>query len=334
MAGSHTKLALSTTCLGLHPNHHLEDKLEAAARYGFKGIEIVYADLENYSRRHGISLQKAADKIAYLCKHHDLHVLSLCPFENFEGSSSPLNQRLQEAKRWLEIANGLGAAHMQVPAQYRPDAIGDESTIVAELQALSDLASSMDPPIKIAYEPMSWSIYHSLWQEALRLCDAVDRSNFGLCVDTFHIASRIWGDPYAQDGMQKDGPRRLEYSLRRFVADVPMEKLFYIQLSDGEKLDPPFSETHPWYAEGEAAEFSWSKHGRPFPLETQFGGYFPVKEMLKAWLIDMNYQGWISFETFDERMREEGFKLREGARRAEQSWQLLWKEVEIQNSRS
>ncbi|KAF2002098.1 xylose isomerase-like protein [Amniculicola lignicola CBS 123094] len=275
-------LALSTSCLGLHPSHALDDKLKTAARHGFRGIEIVYGDLETFARTQNSSPISAAQSIRMLCNNLNLHILSLCPLENWEGDTSrALEERFRIARDWIVLARILQADYVQMPAQFgTKDVTGDEHTLVRELRALADMAAEDEPSISIAYEPMSWSTYYSTWQSALRLAEMVDRLNFGICLDTFHIATEMCCSPH--DSL----------------------KLFYIQLSDCALFTPPFSPGHPWYNASEAAEFSWSKNGRPFPLEEELGGYMPVVETVRAW-------------TFDWRMREEGFGVGEGGRRVE-----------------
>jgi sugar phosphate isomerase/epimerase len=318
--------ALSTSCLGLHPSHSLDQKLRATAKHGFTGIEIVYGDLERYSVARNTSMIEGAKLVRQQCYDLNLTILSLCPFENFEGTKSPISKRLEEAKRWLEIARVLGALHLQIPAQYGKNVDTSESIIVSELQQLADLASSSKPVVGIAYEPMGWSTCYSTWEDALRLNDKVNRSNFGLCLDSFHILSKLWGDPFSVSGIYSDGPQKLAASLRRMAKELPLEKIKYIQLSDGEKFEPPFSDSHKWYLEGEDAQFTWSKWARPFPLETDLGGYMPVTDFVRTVLKELGgdgWKGWVSMETFDRRMRNEGFKVDDGAKRARVSVKKL-----------
>ena len=266
---------------------------------------------------------EAAERTKKLCADNGVEILSLAPFENFEGTRSPLNGRLVVAKHWIDIARKLNAPYVQVPAQYGQGASTDKAVIVSELQQLADLASAEEPVVSIAYEPMSWSTYCSTWETALDLTEAINRKNFGLCLDTFHEATKLWGSPFEPSGKYPTGDRDLSESLRRFLERCPLEKISYIQLSDGELFDPPFSKTHPWYLEGEAPQFTWSKHARPFPFETELGGYLPVLEIVKAWVMAKGYTGWISMEVFDRRMRREEFKPEEAGRRAKESWRKL-----------
>ena len=317
------KLAIATPSLGLHKSHTLDRKIIAAAEQGFQGIEIVFGEIETHSQNQRNSIHAAAKEVRQMCDDHRLQVVSLCPFENFEGNRSPIEERLKKASLWVDIARTLGALFIQVPSQFDLSASRSEQIIVRELQQLADLASITSPVVKIAYEPMSWGICYPTWETALRLTNLVDRQNFGICLDTFHIGTRLWGSPLVSSGKYLNADAHLADSLRRFLAEFPLEKLFFVQLSDAELLDPPLSTSHPWYLEGEAAEFTWSKHARPFPLEADKGGYLPIVEILKAWVVDKGFTGWISFESFDRRMTEESYDPKVAAVRARRSWEKI-----------
>lgn len=311
----------------------LDQKIRISARHGFSGVEVVYKDLEVYAKSHSLSLMAGVEVIRQLCDGLKLEILSLAPFENFEGDNSPLDQRLQEAQRWINIARALRATYLQVPAHYGANCSGDENVIVSDLQRLSDLGSAKEPLVSIAYEPMSWSSHISTWQSTLQVINAVDRSNFGLCLDSFHILTKLWGSPYEVSGMYPNADANLMASLASFEKDFPIHKLFYVQLSDGEKFDPVFSREHPWFVEGEAAEFTWSKHARPFPGETNLGGYLPVGAFLKACVVDKGFKGWVSMEIFDRRMRDAAFKIDDAVTRATASWARLLREVQSTRSK-
>lgn len=317
------KLAITTSSLGADPAQTLDRKINAAAKHGYDGMEIVYGDLAAYSHLRGIPITTGAEQIRQLCSDKRLTVLSLCPFENYEGNTSPLENRLKAAAHWIDIARRLGAEHLQIPSQFDPSSVGREDIIISELRQLADIGSASHPVVKIAYEPLSWGLYCSTWETALRYVDRVDRPNFGLCMDTFHEMTKLWGNPLDASGKYPDGERALASSLRRFLAECPVEKVFYVQLSDGELLNPPISEIHPWFAKDEAPEFTWSKHARPFPLESEYGGYLPVAEVFKAWVIEKKFTGWVSMEIFDRRMRNPAFEPEDGAARGQKSWHKL-----------
>lgn len=321
------KLAISTISLGQHPSHSLDHKIKAAAQAGYSGIEVVFSDLEAFSKSQNLSLIDGAERIKAICDATRVEILALAPFENYEGDNSPLSNRLQKAVRWIEIARILGAPYLQVPSQFKADAIGNGDVITAELQQLTDLGSSEQPLISIAYEPLSWGTYHNTWEDSLQLVQAVNRPNFGLCLDTFHIVTKLWADPFAVSGKFPHADQNLRHTLDHLVKHCPLDKIFYVQLSDGEKFDPPFSKDHPWYLEGEAPQFTWSKHARPFPLEKHLGGYMPVSECVKAWVIEKGFKGWVSLETFDRRMRERESRPEDAAARGIRSWRNVQLEL-------
>lgn len=322
------KLAIGSLSLGQHPSHALDHKIRAAAQAGFAGIEIVFSDLERFGQSNGLSLFEGASRINAICAENDLSIISLAPFENYKGDQSPLIDRLRKATRWIEVARILRASFLQIPAHYGADAIGNYDVILGELRQLCDLASSKHPLVSIAYEPMSWSTHHSTWESALKLVESVDRDNFGLCLDTFHILTKLWADPFAPSGQYPDAEELLRDSLRRFVRDCPLEKIFFVQLSDGERFDPPFSKEHPWYLESEAPQCTWSRHARPFPYEAELGAYMPVAEVARAWIVEKSYSGWVSMEIFDHRMRGKDCKVEHAAMRGMESWKKLRHELD------
>ncbi|KAI6914593.1 xylose isomerase-like protein [Hortaea werneckii] len=317
------RLAIASVSLGLHPAHTLPQKIVAAARAGISGIEITYSDLNDYARSVSLSLLEAARDIRQLCEVQSLFILAFASFQNFEGQQTPLHERLQKASEWLAITNALGAAHLQVPSNYDRGASGEPNVIRSELQQLADLAKSFNPPIKIAYENLGWGTHCHLWQQALEIVRQVDRENFGLCLDSFHFSVALWADPYSPTGIQPNGDRQLEDSLRELVTQLPLEKLFYLQLSDGEKLNPPYSEKHPWFDPALQPGHVWSNEARPFPLETEYGSYMPVWTIAHAFLVELGYTGWVSMETFDRRMKSEGEAPSKSAQRARNSWDAL-----------
>ena len=317
------QLAIASVSLGQHYSHTLPLKIVAAAQNAICGIEITFPDLEFYSNSLSISMLDAARKISGLCTAHRIQVIAFVSFQNFEGNLSPLNERLRKADSWLAIARALGAEYLQVPSMYDRNISGDHEVIVSELRQLADLASASGPAVKIAYENLAWSSHCTLWQEALRIVQEVDRDNFGLCLDSFHLSTALWADPFSPSGKKPNGDHKLEESLQDFVKNCPLDKIFYIQLSDGEILDPPYSESHPWYDPDLAVGHVWSNEARPFPLETDYGAYMPVEIIAKAFLVDKGFSGWVSLETFDRRMREEENVPVQNARRAIKAWRHL-----------
>ncbi|KAJ5758540.1 hypothetical protein N7520_005696 [Penicillium odoratum] len=323
------KLAIASLSLGQHTSHSLDHKIRAAAAAKYQGIEIVYYELEAFSKAQSIPIIQGAEQVRVLCQKVNLEIISLAPFENYEGDQSPLSDRLQKATHWIEVARILQAPYLQIPSNFKANAIGDRDVVISELRQLADIGSAKHPTVSIAYEYLSWGTHCSTWETALEYVNHVDRANFGLCLDTFHEATKLWGDNFARSGRFEGSGRVLRKSLDRFVANCPVEKIFFLQLSDGERFDPPFSKDHPWYIEGEAPQFTWSKHARPFPFESHYGAYLPVTEITKAWIVDVGFKGWVSLEIFDRRMKDETSQIEKAASRGIDSWRTLQRELEL-----
>lgn len=325
------RLAIASPSLGQHATHTLPQKIVAAAEAGIRGLEITHSDLVGYAKTSSISTLEAARRIRRQCEDDRLEILAFAPFKKFEGQRTPLPDRLQKAREWLAIAHILGAEHFQVPSNHDRTANGDHNVVISEFQELSDLAATFSPVIKIAYENLGWGTHCETWQQALKIAEDVDRPNFGLCLDSFHFCVALWGDAFNSTGIKPDGDRNLKESLRDLIAKLPLDKLFYLQLSDGERLGSPYSERHPWYDPELEPGHVWSNEARPFPLETQYGGYMPVLEVTQAFLVDLGYTGWVSLETFDRRMRSEDQTPVLNARRAVKSWEILRSSLRASN---
>lgn len=317
------KLAIASVSLGQHNAHTLPLKITAAAEAGIRGIEITRPDLDQYANTFSLPILEAARNIRRLCAQEHLEIIAFASFQNFEGQNSPLSDRLQTAREWLAIADNLGALHLQVPSNFDRSANGDRQIIASELRRLCDLAKTLTPVVKIAYENLGWGTHCSLWQHAFQIVQDVDRDNFGLCLDSFHFCVALWADPFSKSGKQSSGNDKLKESLQALVTQLPLEKLFYLQLSDGELLDPPYSESHPWYDATLDPAHVWSNEARPFPLEFEYGSYMPVQAVAHAFLVDLGYTGWVSLETFDRRMKSAHLGPLQNARRAVNSWETL-----------
>jgi len=61
----------------------------------------------------------------------------------------------------------------------------------------------------------------------------VDRTNVGLCLDTFQTAGGEWGDPTTASSLRKDVPRdqlekRFKQSLEDLSATAPEDKIYLL----------------------------------------------------------------------------------------------------------
>jgi 4-hydroxyphenylpyruvate dioxygenase len=264
----------------------------------------------------------------------------LQPFMHYDGllCAREHQKRIEKVKLWFLIAKRLNTDLIQIPSNFLPESqcTGDRARIVADLQEVADLGLQQEPVIRFAYEALCWGTHVEFWEQAWEVVNAVDRSNFGTCLDTFNIAGRVWGDPEAEDRKTVGADEALRLSLER-LRKVDVTKVFYVEVVDAERMRKPLREGHEWRVEGQKPRMSWSRNARLFPFETESrGGYLPVLEIFKVITEEVGYTGYVSFELFSRTMNETGeYVPEEHARRGEASWGNLveymgWSEQKIE----
>ena len=332
--------------LGRAWNHELESKLAACTSHGFKAIELFYEDLEYVARSLPHSYRAlppstsfpsstawdeaqlaAASYIDYLCIQNRLMILCLQPFMQYDGLLCPKEHksRMQKLHLWFLIAKRLHTDLIQIPSNFLPPALctADRVKIVADLREVADLGAKQHPAIRFAYEALCWGTHVDLWEQAWEIVQMVDRPNFGTCLDTFNIAGRVWGDPSHASGKTKTADEDFRLSME-LLRNIDVNKVFYVEAVDAERLSRPLDEGHEWYVEQQKPRMSWSRNARLFPFEKDRGGYLPVLEILKVITEDVGYRGYISFELFSRTMNEKGHEVpEEHAKRGEASWSKL-----------
>ena len=153
--------------------------------------------------------------------------------------------------------------------------------------------------MRIAYENWCWSTHAPDWKHVWTIVKLADRSNIGLCLDTFQSAGGEWADPTTKTGLVEDSgdkqniEQRWKSSIKEMAATIPAEKIFLLQISDAYKMDPPIPDKVD--DSGTRPRGQWSHDYRPLPYD---GGYLPVVDFLKATL-DTGFRSWLSIEVFD-----------------------------------
>lgn len=325
--------------LGRAAVHALPDKLDQAAKQGFEGIELYFEDLEYFARDtynaqnpSNEQLSLAAQQIRTLCADRNLAILNLQPFMQYGGLLDRTQHavRIEELHLWMRLASDLGTNLVQVPSSFLPVAQLDSSrdALVADLQEMADLGLAHNPPMRFAYEALAWGTQVDTWEAAWEVVRQVDRSNFGLCLDTYNLAARVYADPTRVSGRTHDADKAMDASLARlraaFKTDADREKLFFVQLVDGERLRAPLVEGHAFYELDQPARMSWSRNCRLFYGEEEHGAYLPVKAIAEAIWDGIGYDGWWSMELFNRCMWDEDPSMPEQlAKRGIASWDRL-----------
>ena len=310
--------ATATVSLGKPGGHSLPSILEATAQAGLLGIEICYSNLlyhavqlTNATSTDDIdteALLEAAQDTKRICAEHGLSIITFQPFAVYEGliDEEAHRQKVEKFKLWLRLAKALDCDMIQMPSnRERNSTTGDFERIVTDLREVADLAAVEDPPVRIAYEALAWGAHVYLWEQSWDMVKGVDRENVGLCLDTYHIAAQVWANPEDESGKRPDGDEALKASLEKLVKEVQVEKMFYLQLSDAERLVQPLVEGHEWHDASMPSRMSWSRNARLFPFEEEHGGYLPVLPIAKAVVNEFVYRGWVSMEMFSRHLLDE-----------------------------
>ncbi|KAJ4336071.1 hypothetical protein N0V87_005651 [Didymella glomerata] len=334
--------AVLSASLGRAWHHDLAKKVHQAATHGFEGIEVFYEDLDHLARKifsveepSNDEILKAAEHAKQLLNEANIIVIGLQPFLFYEGllDRQQHARLLEKIRLWFQIAKRLRTNTIQIPANFLPadQLTGDLDIIAADLRELADLGAKENPPIRFAYEALCWSTHVDTWEKSLVVANMVSRSNFGLCLDTFNIAGRVWGDPASPTGKTSNADVDLKASLERLVRDMPLDKIFYIQVVDAERMESPLVEGHPFHVDGNPARMNWSRNARAYMYETDRGAYLPVEDVARAIIEGLGYQGWVSMELFSRTMSEPGDGVPAShAQRGMAAWRTLVQRLHLE----
>ncbi|CAI6340079.1 unnamed protein product [Periconia digitata] len=333
---------ISTMSLGRNQaGHTLSHKLHCTAQNGLRGIELFYDDLQALATPPTPSnLLKAATYVHDLCTSLNLTVICLQPFMHYEGLINRVDhaKRIEDMKLWLKLAKALDTDLILVPSSFlgEDECTGDFDTIVSDLREIAELGVSEGVEdgkvIRFMYEGLCWGTHVDTWEVCWDIVQAVDRGNFGICLDSFNILGRIYADPAAVGGKTADAESVVGESMKRMVERITpfKEKIFFVQVVDAEKLREPLQPGHAFYQEGQRARMSWSRNCRLFYGETEEGAYLPVKEVVETIFKKIGYEGWASFEFFNRAMEKKGDGVVEGlAARAGKAWGIMMEDLEL-----
>ncbi|ETN38977.1 uncharacterized protein HMPREF1541_07019 [Cyphellophora europaea CBS 101466] len=330
--------AITSMSLGRAWVHDLEEKLREAAQAGFQGLEVFYEDLEYLAKKDGQevtpeTLIRAAEQIRTLCDGLNLTIIGLQPFLFYEGliDREEHAAKIEKLKTWFKIVTALGTDVIQIPSNFQRGGIsGDMDLIVQDMREVADLGLKEDPPVRFAYENLAWGTYVDTWEKLWEIVSRVDRPNFGCCLDTFNIAGRVWADPAKPSGKTANADEDLKASLERLVKTVDLKKVFYVQVVDAEKMDPPLTQDHPFHVDGQPSRMSWSRNARLYLYEEEKGGYLPVVEVARVFLKELGFEGWVSMELFSRTMSDPDPSIpHTHAQRGIKAWKKLAQELSL-----
>lgn len=185
----------------------LEDKLDAIASAGFKGVEIFDPDF--------VASPLSARQIGSLARDLGLELTLFQPFRDFEGLPDPLRARaLDRAERKFDVMSEMGVKTLLVCSTTSPAARPGLDRAAADFHALGERAARHG--IRIGYEALAWGRWVNDHREAWEVVRRADHPAVGLILDSFHTLSR--DIPLAS------------------IAMLPKEKVFLVQLADAPRL--------------------------------------------------------------------------------------------------
>ncbi|MGA5356835.1 bifunctional sugar phosphate isomerase/epimerase/4-hydroxyphenylpyruvate dioxygenase family protein [Streptomyces purpurascens] len=234
----------------------LTGKLDAAARAGFDGVEIFENDL--------LASPLTPEDIRDRCADLGLTIDLFQPMRDIEAvPEAEFARNLRRARHKFELMRRLGADTVLVCSSVSPQAVDDDALAAEQLSRLADLAR--ESGVKVAYEALAWGRHVSTYDHAWRIVEAAGHPALGTCLDSFHILSR-GSDP-------------------KGIADIPGEKIFFLQLADAPLLAMDV--------------LQWSRHYRCFPGQ----GGFDVAGLVRH-VLSTGYDGPLSLEVFNDVFRQ------------------------------
>ncbi|KAJ3572992.1 hypothetical protein NPX13_g4860 [Xylaria arbuscula] len=321
-----------------YAGHSFVHKLDMARMYGYKGIELFYEDLQDIAEQlpgedTRLRELEAASIIRRLCQERGIAILCLQPFAHYEGLVDRQEhlKKLEKLEFWFQLARALRTDMVQIPSSFGPaeEISEDMSLAVADLQKVADMGLQQNPPIRFVYEALCFGTRYNTWEHSWQMVQAVDRPNFGLCLDTFNIAGRIYADPASPTGRTPNCDQAVRDCLAGLLA-IDLKKVFYVQVVDAERLDAPLVEGHEFYNPEQTARMSWSRNCRLFYGEKDRGAYLPVVEISRAIFQGLGFEGWVSLELFNRRMSDtDPVVPQELASRGAASWAKLVRDMKL-----
>jgi 4-hydroxyphenylpyruvate dioxygenase len=246
----------------------LPEKLDAAAAIGFDGIEMFENDL--------LTFDGSPADVRAIAEGLGLAITIFQPFRDFEAMPEPQRTRnMDRAERKFDVMQALGTDLVLVCSNVHPATLDDDGRAAADLAEMAERAGRRG--LRVGYEALAWGRHVNRWRHAWRIVQAANHNALGLIVDSFHTLA------VADDASG--------------IAEVPADKLFFVQLADAPKLTMD--------------ALSWSRHFRNFPGQ----GQLPVADFLRSALAT-GYRGPLSLEVFNDEFRAAPARLiaRDGLR--------------------
>ena len=178
------------------------ERVESAARAGFRGFGLWHADLEHVLQTRSLSEMKQIFDDNGI-KHIELEFLTDWFLDGERKKQSDLRKKLL-----LDAAEALRAHHVKVG-----DFFHEKTEMPHLIESFAGLCvEGADRGTKIGFELMPFAMIDTL-EDSLKLVEGADASNGGICLDAWHIV-------------------KLEISFER-LRQIPPEYITSVELNDG-----------------------------------------------------------------------------------------------------
>lgn len=155
----------------------LYDKIGAAARAGFDGIEIFREDL--------VGFNGTPQDVAELARIEGIRIAALQSLRDVEGlHGEDRAHAFHRAARFMELAAALGAPLLLVSANTRTDADPDPFRAATDLAELADMAAGHG--LRLGFEPLAVSRHTKTPLQGWQLVKKANRPNLGLVIGAIH----------------------------------------------------------------------------------------------------------------------------------------------------
>lgn len=196
--------AIATVCL----SGALDEKLEAIAAAGFKGVEIFENDL--------LSFTGTASEVGKMISDLGLAAVTFQPFRDFEGMPEPQRTRnFARAERKFDVMQQLGCDLLLVCSNISPESLGGIDRAAADLRELGERAARRG--LRIGFEALAWGRHINDYRDAWEVVRRADHPAVGLVLDTFHTLVR---------GTDLNAMR-----------SIPRDRIFLVQIADAPRLE-------------------------------------------------------------------------------------------------
>jgi len=185
----------------------LEEKLDAIANAGFRGVEIFENDF--------LAFPAGARAVGRMVRDRGLEVALFQPFRDFEGLPEPFRTKaFDRAERKFDVMQELGAGLMLVCSNVSPRALGGTDRAAADFRELGDRAGRRG--LKVGFEALAWGRHVFDHRDAWEVVRRADHPAVGLVLDSFHTLCRDI-DPDS-------------------IRAIPGDRIFFVQVADAPRL--------------------------------------------------------------------------------------------------